>query len=62
MERSETTTTTSLQRMARHALQCSPCVIKAQRLLDKPPHLERMELLCAIEWCCFRADGRRAHA
>jgi len=56
------TTTTSLQLMARHAVRCSPCCIKARRLLEVPPHLERMELLCAIEWCCYRATGRKLHS
>lgn len=56
------TTTPTLQAMAKHALCCSPCCTKARRLLEKPPHLERMELLCAIEWCCFRHTGRRLHS
>lgn len=53
---------TETKLMARHALRCRGCMVKAKRLLEKPPHLERMELLCAIEWCHVRASGRKAHA
>lgn len=37
-------------------------MIKAARLRETPPHLEKMELLCAIEWCYQRAERRRVAA
>lgn len=51
-----------LQPMAAHTMKCRPCMQKASRLFDKPPHRERMELLCAIEYCYERSRGRRAHS
>lgn len=56
------TTTNPMRDLARHALHCTACSWKARRLLEHPRHLERQELLCAIEWCLFRQQGRQVHA
>lgn len=56
------TTTSTIQAIAQHTVKCLACTIKARRLLAEPEHLERQELLCAIEWCAHRASGRKAHA
>lgn len=48
--------------LARHTLSCLPCNIKATRLLKSPAHLERQELLCAIEYCAHRRAGRKLHS
>lgn len=56
------TTTTRPKHLAQHALSCTRCKIKATRLMEQPSHLEKQELLCAIEWCAFQREGRRLHA
>jgi len=57
-----TTTTSRPRTLALHTLHCAPCKIKARRLIEQPEHLEKQELLCAIEYCEFRSSGRALHA
>lgn len=53
---------TRAKMLAQHTLHCTPCGQKAKRLMQSPAHLERQELLCAIEYCEHRTSGRRLHA
>jgi hypothetical protein len=62
MTETKTIVPTELKAMARHAVTCRPCMVNVARLFAKPPHLERMELMCTIEWCATRRRGRKAHA
>lgn len=62
MTNTKTLVPTELKTMARHAITCRPCMANVARLQAKPPHRERMELFCAIEYCATRKAARRAHA
>lgn len=50
------------QRIAKHALSCTTCKPNVARLVNSPTHLERQELLCAIEYCELRHSRRELHA